>query len=277
MDYHDQPLQFISNNYFQAKSSHHGVYQSISTVTLLIALFSCLGMPYISFITVTYLSPKIYYCLEQYSVNLNQQHSQSKDVIKIIFGSLYAGNILINAILMVTHLVSVVEFISYGNEVFVDGDHYLPYLLAGSSSFAIGTMLVVAYGLVFYKTFKIFKAGQGTDFVKTYIKITASILISIVYIFCYFSPFMLLAFLHDPLITFSTYFLLLFALVNWILLTVIPFSYIIKLRNKHLWVKSHIQFIFFYFMCLCSNIFVYICIFSIHGICSAYISSWKFQ
>ena len=74
------------------------------------------------------------------------------------------------------------------------GYHYLPYMHATISYLLIGAMLIVAIVFLIYKR-------------KMNICIATSISINVIYVMCYFFPAMLLAFIHDPLLTIFTCFM----------------------------------------------------------------------
>ena len=118
---------------------------------------------------------------------------------------LFLTSFVVNMILIELHIYSATKFIEYGNEILHEdeflfgptGYHYLPYLHATLSYLLIGTLLTLAIG---YSIFSICKHKKS-------IFIATSISVNIIYILCYFFPSMLLAFIHDPLLTIFTFFM----------------------------------------------------------------------
>ena len=138
MEYHDQPLQFINNHYFQAKHLVHGVYHNITTLIFAMSQYPLFSVPHIGFLTFSYAYPIMFNYLEYYSMNQDNPDSAKA----ILFLSLTLTSISINVGLILAHVFSTYELIIYGNEVLNDEDHYMPYLQAGCSAFGIVTMVV---------------------------------------------------------------------------------------------------------------------------------------
>ena len=223
MDYHEQPLQFINYNYFKVKDANDGVYQNISTLIFSIAQFPLFGMPFISYMTINYIYPKIHYYLKQYTVHMHVSPLTIMGVTAImLFFCLSIVIYFIGIVLVISHVGSIVEFIDYCNKVLAEEDSNLPYILAGFSSFAIVALFVIATGVFLYKL------KQIRRFTPEYFSflIAASFSVNIIYILCYFSPFMFLAFLHNPLVTFSTYFMVIISIVSFCLITSLPTFYV---------------------------------------------------
>ena len=128
------------------------------------------------------------------------------------------------------HVYSVIRFIQYGDEVLSSYDnrsHPLPITHAAISSTVIGGGLVLSVTILVIRISKSKKhdsevadspssveAGTGstqqTNTQQTNIQwpamLTAAMIsVNITYIGCYFMPYMLLAFIHDPLLTTFTY------------------------------------------------------------------------
>ena len=212
MEYHDQPLQFISNNFLQEKNRHHGVYRIISLLIFAISQYPLFVMPFIGFLTFRYLYPKILNCLVQHILI---EHS-SKVVVytKTMFLFCLSGGIMtINGSLLVAHVGSLSEFIGYGKKVFDDYDRNMQYIHAAFSGSGIVIMLLFALGYQYYRVWMNYEEQPGdlqgiskATICNVIALFTTSISINIIYILCYFLPFMLLAFLHDPVATVITYF-----------------------------------------------------------------------
>jgi len=103
----------------------------------------------------------------------------------------------------VIHIFSIMAFIQYGNEVLSSENYHniIPIILAGSSLLAIGAGFVLTAKLL---KLKISKSKDDTTIQPSQIP-AAVISVNCIYIGCYFLPYMLLAFIHHPLLTTFTY------------------------------------------------------------------------
>lgn len=220
MDYSEQPLQFISYHYLQAKDANRGEYQNVSTLIFTLTQIPLFGMPFIGCITVNYIFPKILFLVEQYQVHFANRYSIPLSSISgLFYFSICKTSFLFTGLLVTSHIVSIVEFIDYGNQVLDDSDRNMPYVNAAFSGSAIVVMLIVAYACCIYKARRLQcnKNKLKQPDIRSFVIATA-ISINILYILCYFCLYMLLAFLNDPLVTFLTYFVIIFAFVSWFLL-----------------------------------------------------------
>ena len=104
---------------------------------------------------------------------------------------------------LIVHVFSIMSFIQYGKEVLSSKDYHsiIPITHAVLSLLAI----VVGFGLtVTCLRVRISKQQQQQQ--KNVLLIpAAAISVNFIYIGCYFMPYMLLAFIHDPLLTTFTY------------------------------------------------------------------------
>ena len=95
MEYNEQPLEFISYHYFQAKDDNHGEYQNVTFLMFALSQFPFFGMPFISIITVNYVYPKILLLVEQYQIHMANHYSipliQSSTTVfvKLVYQLLY--------------------------------------------------------------------------------------------------------------------------------------------------------------------------------------------
>ena len=71
MEYHDQPLQFISTHFIQVKDQNAGEYLNITTLIGSFATFPLLGMPIVAYITNHYIYPKDFAFMEKYAEYLS--------------------------------------------------------------------------------------------------------------------------------------------------------------------------------------------------------------
>ena len=103
---------------------------------------------------------------------------------------------------MMSHFFSMIEFIDYCNKVLPNEDRNMPYVFAGFSGITAYALLAIGGGIWYYqliRQIRIFRSNVNHFIV--YCKILISV--NIIYILSYFSPFMILAFLNDPLAIFS--------------------------------------------------------------------------
>ena len=131
---------------------------------------------------------------------------------------------------LVFHVYSVVRFIQYGDEVLSSYDnksHPLPITHAVISSTVIGGGLVLSVTILVIRISKSKKhdskvisdspssvearteSTRQTKMQWPAMVTAAMISVNITYIGCYFMPYMLLAFIHDPLLTIFTYIMML--------------------------------------------------------------------
>ena len=156
----------------------------------------------------------------------------------IFFACLFMMNISIQVILMMSHFFSMIEFIDYCNKVLPNEDRNMPYVFAGFSGITAYALLAIGGGIWYYqliRQIRIFRSNVNHFIV--YCKIFISV--NIIYILSYFSPFMILAFLHDPLATFSTYFLIIIGILSFTTTVYLPMFYAHKFRSKRISRKNH--------------------------------------
>ena len=102
----------------------------------------------------------------------------------------------------VIHIFSIMAFIQYGNEGLSSENYHniIPIVHAGLSLLAIGA------GFILTTTLLIIRISKSKNGPKTPIQIPAAMIsVNCIYIGCYFLPYMLLALIHQPLLTTFTY------------------------------------------------------------------------
>ena len=220
MEYHEEALEFISYHYFKVKNKNHGIYDNITDVMFSVTQFPFFGMPVISFLTATCIYPRIVHYVEQYLLYL-QDHGNLPllSVSTILYASFVTTNIFFSVLLIILHISSISELIIYGDEVLEDEDHYLPYLYAGFSSFAVAVLFTCSIFICIYKVRRVRNATPPVGPTYLHIFVIGTILsVNVIYILCCFAPMMILAFINSPLVTFSIY--------SIILITFATFFYI---------------------------------------------------
>ena len=200
MEYHDQPLNFINNHYLEIKDRSAGEYPTITLLISLPAQIYLFGMPIVAYLTTQYIYPKICYFMEQYTKYLVLNDGS---FIPLLFLYLFPISIsfFFKLLLIIAQIISIDEFVNYGNEVLHDDDLYHTYIHVACSSLATVTLFAIAIGNIVW---------NKHDFIS---RLSLFISLDVIYIIGYFSPFMLLAFIHDPLVTTLTYFIVVFLVV----------------------------------------------------------------
>ena len=215
MEYHDQPMQFISSHYFKVKSKDDVKYRIILNMIVALTHLPSVLLPLISFLTILYIYPTICYNIKEYlKIDGNNRLSQIKQLSYAYYsdqltqtkitkkwkayqlGCAFLTSCAVTVVLIFLHFASASEFINYGNDILHDEEyfigsikyHHLPYIHAILSSFLIAVVAIVAI---------IFSACKWNI-----VSLTAtSFSVNIIYTVSYFFPTMLLAFIHDPLLT----------------------------------------------------------------------------
>ena len=209
MEYHDQPLQFISSHYLQVKDRNVGQYEDITTLMFSISQFPLFSMSIVTYLTIRYIYPKLCFFMKQYTeyLSFNSPSNGFSLHTDILCKSPAFFSLIITGVLLIAHLYSSSEFLEYGKEVLHDDDLYAPYMYLACSWLPVLTLFAIAFGLLAYKKGHYVKNG-----------IALMISVDIIYLMCYFSPFIVLAFIHDPLVTTLMYFisLLLFVILVWL-------------------------------------------------------------
>ena len=217
-DFYDQSLQFISKYYFPTKSVDDDRYKTVTNIMDLLTYLLMLLILVVAPIVVRCLHQNIYKFvtwLSNYPVTiiLSTKKSGITPQAKIAqIGSMFSISTVLNLALLVVHAFSVKRYTEYGDEVLYcckTGDSYIPLKHALYSFIAIGSTILAAVGFSLYKIYiKICSRSKGErDYndLMLYL-ISTSITVNLIYMGSYFTPFMILAFIHDPLQTTFTYF-----------------------------------------------------------------------
>ena len=67
MEYHDEPLQFISSHYFEIKNKDDRIYNAVKGIMTALMYLSYVMIPLISCLTIKYIYPTISCYVAQYS------------------------------------------------------------------------------------------------------------------------------------------------------------------------------------------------------------------
>ena len=205
MEYHDQPLQFISSHYFQIKedSEDDTIYSAVKEIMTTLPILSIAMMLLIGCMTIKHVYPVILGYVDQYSkinkedleqsvfsANSNEQMPKlvqlNKKQKKYYLLSLFFTSCVVTVLLVTLHIVSITKFIAYGNKILHNGDANQLRFNIALSCFFIGVMFVIA--IVFCTCIR-----------RKSVLIASSISVNIVYVASCFFPSMVLAFIQDPM------------------------------------------------------------------------------
>ena len=230
MEYHDQPLQFISTHFIQAKNKNVGEYLNITTLISSFATFPLLGMPTVAYLTNHYIYLEISVFMEKYAEYLSIDPSSRIRSMNAAAKHFFPGCccICITIFLFSVHYVSSILFVEYGKEILHDDDLNLPYLHVACSWLAIIGLYATCITIAIYF---LKKKKEDINIVIIMNHFTASaVSLNVIYIICYFSPFMLLAFIRDPLVTTLTY----CTIVFFIVVLIWPYTLLVKEFENHM-------------------------------------------
>ena len=227
MEYHDQPLQFISNYYFQAKDEDHANHRTLSFIMIAVAYLPLVLIPIISHLTITYIYPVLLYSLKRCSDYVFQNIKDSSKVSAYNSGLIFS-TIVINIKIILYHICSFITLNQYSNEVLHDSYETIVYVGTVLSAFATVTVYATAVGISVWK-------WKCINVIATYIS-------AIIIHMGYFFPVMLLAFMQDPLIITFYYFVLIFILIFFLLYWVKLSKVYAILRNRYGAIKAYILF-----------------------------------
>ena len=220
--YHGQPLQFISKYYFQVKSTMElENYRTIIIIVILTTLLPLTLTLACSPFTVLHIFPMVRRLLKNRVVKVNAYYYEDpgiipldpmkkdyyKKVVHLLPLTLTGIGIYIG--LLVIHIFSIVRLLEYGNEVLSSYYKYLPIAHAVFSLLAV----IIGFGLsVIFLVIKILRSMKDDNNNKKWnLMLTSAVIsVNIFYLGCYFLPYMLLAFIHDPLQSTFTYLTVLF-------------------------------------------------------------------
>ena len=196
-------MQFINHTYYQVKDGNRGAYQRVSKLISSMEEDTLVRMSIAVWLTSAYFHPKIMYCLEQYSSHLASYSITNAALFLCIVTGMSS---IFCFFLLLSHIMSIIEFMDYAITTLVSGDGESYQIPAGNSSFYAAILFAFMTLLVIQGA----KQLEPTNSVKSFLIFHIATLIvgNIVYICCYLPPFMFLALFHDPLVTLSTYFII---------------------------------------------------------------------
>jgi len=233
MEYHDQPIDFVNKFYFRARSNdkHYRIIVNIFTITIPLPL--ALGLLLV-FLILFYLYPMLA-SLVEWLLEVNYSHvvepkviTNYKDLMCGLFKikltrnqkilrnmhvpALAVFNIAVTVALTVFTALSISRLHDYGKEVFCHvggcGDDsesvdHLVYLTMNNVTSCISILITIAIITLWPTVLFCTNKFSRKQFV---ILMTASMIsANIMFVGIYFLPYMVLAFINDPLQTASAY------------------------------------------------------------------------
>ena len=201
MEYHDQPLQFISSHYFQIKDKDDMMYDAIKGIMTMLPLLSILLMIWTGFFTIKHVYPVILRYVEQYAkankedlkLPVSSSYTSMLNMVKFNkkwkrchLVSLFFTSCVVTALLVILHIVSITKFIAYGNKILHNDHRNLLHFCIVLSCFFIGVMFIIAFAFCVC-------VRRKSSLIAT------AISVNIVYIASCFFPSIVLAFIQDPM------------------------------------------------------------------------------
>ena len=215
--YHGQALQFISKYYFQVKSTmEHENYRTIIIIVILMTSLPLTLTLAFSLFTVLHIFPMVLRLLKNRKVKVDPYYYEYhgiipidptnecyyKKVVHLLPLTLTGLGIYIG--LLVIHIFSIVRLLEYGNEVL---SSYYKYLPIAHAVFSLLTVIIGSGLSVIFLVIRILRSKKDNNGNKEWsLMLTVTVIsVNIFYLGCYFLPYMLLAFIHDPLQSTFTY------------------------------------------------------------------------
>lgn len=205
MDYHDQPIQFINRNYFQLKKENDDHYYIVVgmihwMLILPIPLLLAVNLLLCNFEKLKILN----LLLKLLTVNNEGTIYKRSNLIALFFTSTN-----VSIVLLAFHIISIKKTVNYGSTVFHHHDVDSLKSCAIWTSFIYFTILLVSMIGHFIYTWTDSHEMCVIKVIKmAFVIATVSIKINVIYISSYFMPYMLLAFVYNPLQTSITYFMI---------------------------------------------------------------------
>ena len=212
MQFEGKTAQYISTYYYEIKAWDEDHYKSIVRIFATGIILPCVAFivfGYLVFFYSTWLQTTQYVTMfiEKGGNNNNQQEnndSRSYSKTKVLRISFVVSLILIYAFLSFTlfvfHIIASVKFIQYGNEVLYDGngryDHIIP-IFNVTVSF-VPSVLLISFFIIKIILTVIFHSRSCTNN-KLGLFLHYSLGVFLIYLGCYFLPYMLYALIHDQI------------------------------------------------------------------------------
>ena len=218
MEYHDQPLQYKSYYTFQAKGTNNANHHIIALIIIAMTYLPTLLIPLATYLTFMYIYPLLISVFQEKKQIFYACHGHNTQAIALLCrwkNRIFNLSILYTLFNILYHIFSTIRRNFYGNEVL--DDSYYDVLIAGSllSTFAI----VTAFLITIQKCYQ--KSMDG---------LAVSLSLNIIYVLAYFSPAILLAFMHNPLqITFFFLLRIIFIFGWWMF---VSSKFVIQMLSK---------------------------------------------
>ena len=190
MEFHDQSLRFTNKFYFQVKNDENDTATAILIILFFLSVIPLSLVLCISNIVLIYLN--LIYSLIRYIKGSDKMSKKIKEVMSS--PSLLIVSILVNASLLAFHIFAAKENFYYLHDIFNSSGIGIVLLVqAFFSIISIACMCIASY--LHFKHWK----HQENKVLLLHFILAVSIMLNIVYLGSFFGPYMLLAFIHDPL------------------------------------------------------------------------------
>ena len=200
-DIYDRPVEFASKYFIEARGTHSETYNIIVYIMTVMAF-----LPPPTFATFAILS---YFFVYGWILNLAEKLIDPTKIAYMI--ATFLTSVVLHLVLVGVHIVSLILNIEYGYKVLhyeADSEHNIhkigdiqPFFHAGISSFLAFLIFAVALPYAVYR---------GKKDWSWKVPLAISLSVNFIYIGFNFLPYMLMAFINDPLQTFFIYILILF-------------------------------------------------------------------
>ena len=226
MKYNGQSLEFINRYYFKIKGKGSDNYETIVSIMRVTVVFPLTLLIVFTHLVTIYIYPKLNILIKKHleDKNVNENDVEDSKHLGLKIASIRALALtcfLLNLAFVVFHIISVTEYIQYGNEVLFNhnsvtasNDHQaIPMYHAVLSLIPIAIALLYATFAFLLKN----RHNQNADInsihsingigdiagrcIENPMPAAELLAANIIYIGSYFMPYMLLAFIHDPLQT----------------------------------------------------------------------------
>ena len=217
MEFHDQSLQFTNKYYFQLKDDENNTASTIYTILLLLAFVPIALAIFIG--NVVIINIDLAYSLIEYMQGNNKMNRYIKEVMNL--PSLLIVNIAVNLSLIGFHICALIHHYHYDNEIFYSRTTSVINILLSIICFSLICITGLSSYCIHHAKDKILQ-----------LHIVAFLIMNIMYLGTFFVPYILLAFIHNPLQTIFYYLVIAILVVSAYLLCV-PFSKLVPGFHTH--------------------------------------------
>lgn len=210
MEFYDQSFQFINKYYFQLRNDENDTASVIYYILLLLS-FIPLALTILISNIIIYINMNLIYSLMEHMQDNNKVNNYTNEVVSL--RSLLVISIGINISLLLFHIFGTVNYIVYEAEIFHLRNTFVLYVVI-----YICCIVYMFFAFSSYYTYQRRHKKQSNS--RLHSLLAASILLNIIYLGSFFFPYMLLAFIQDPLQTMFLYLVIAVLIISAYLLCV---------------------------------------------------------